>query len=72
MWATGPKGHTIGMNIKGQKKGLLVNSRGIYTRDEVPKLIPVKTEHDVAKALDWKYKPPETRGKDTKEKGLFY
>src|SRR5215472_12485966 len=31
MWATGPKGHTIGMTIKARKKGLLINSRGIWT-----------------------------------------
>jgi DNA polymerase/3'-5' exonuclease PolX len=68
MWATGPKGHTIGMNIKAQKKGLLVNSRGVWTRDDPPKHIPTPTEDDVGRVLGWKYKPPETRGKDTKDK----
>jgi DNA polymerase/3'-5' exonuclease PolX len=68
MWATGPKGHTIGMTIKARNKGLLINSQGIWTREEPPRLIPARTEFDVARILDWKYKPPETRGKDTKKK----
>jgi DNA polymerase/3'-5' exonuclease PolX len=72
MWATGPKGHTIGMTIKARNKGLLINSRGIWTRDEPPKLVPARTEKDIARILAWKYKPPETRGKDTKEKASPY
>jgi DNA polymerase/3'-5' exonuclease PolX len=72
MWATGPKGHTIGMTIKARNKGLLINSRGIWTRKEPPSLVPARTEQEVGKLLDWKYKPPETRGKDTKEKPVFY
>jgi DNA polymerase/3'-5' exonuclease PolX len=68
MWATGPKGHTIGMNIKARNKGLLANSRGIWTRDDPPKLIPTATEEDVGRVLGWKYKPPEARGKDAKDK----
>jgi len=63
MWATGPKGHTIGMTLKAQKKQLLYNSQGIWTRDEPRKLIPTRTEMDVARVLDWKYKSPELRGK---------
>jgi DNA polymerase/3'-5' exonuclease PolX len=66
MWATGPKGHTIGMNIKAKKEGLLVNSRGIFTRDSPPKRIPVPTEYDVGRVLGWRYKPPELRGKEEK------
>lgn len=72
MWATGPKGHTIGMTIKARNKGLLINSRGIWTRDEPPRLVPARTEQQVGKILDWKYKPPETRGKDTKKEPAFY
>lgn len=72
MWATGPKGHTIGMTIKARNKGLLINSRGIWTRDEPPRLVPARTEQEVGKILDWKYKPPETRGKDTKKGPVFY
>lgn len=75
MWATGPKGHTIGMNIKARNKGLLVNSQGIFTRDNPPKQIPVLTEEDVGKVLGWRCKPPEARGKDqknNKENKLFY
>ena len=53
-------------------KGLLINSRGIWTRDEPPNLVPARTEHDIARILEWKYKPPETRGKDTKEKASPY
>ncbi|MGI0090577.1 MAG: hypothetical protein ACREBS_02605 [Nitrososphaerales archaeon] len=63
MWATGPKGHTIGMNIKAEKKGLHLSPKGLFTKEEVPKLIPTPTEEDVGKILDWKYKPPESRGK---------
>ncbi|HVB12335.1 MAG TPA: hypothetical protein VNE86_04320 [Nitrososphaerales archaeon] len=69
MWATGPKGHTIGMNIKAGKKGLLFNSKGIWTRDDPPKLIETRTEEDVGRILNWKYKPPENRGKGGKDLG---
>jgi len=64
MWATGPKGHTIGMTIKARNKNLLYNSQGIWTRDTPEELIPARTERDVARILDWKYKPPEFRGKN--------
>ncbi len=66
MWATGPKGHTIGMTLKAQKKHLLYNSQGIWTRTDPPKLIPARNEIDVARILDWQYKPPELRGKGEK------
>ena len=72
MWATGPKGHTIGMTIKARDKGLLINSQGVWTREEPPTLVPARTEHDVARILGWKYKPPETRGIDAKEKPVYY
>lgn len=74
MWATGPKGHTIGMNIKAEKKGLHMSPKGIYTTESIPTLIPTPTEADVGKVLDWKYKPPELRGKDSREieKNMFY
>ena len=72
MWATGPKGHTIGMNIKGRNKGLLVNSKGIWTRDEPPRQIPAPTEEEVGKILGWKYKPPETRGKESKKEANIF
>ncbi len=72
MWATGPKGHTIGMTIKARNKGLLINSRGIWTRDERPRLVPARTEQEVGRILGWKYKPPEARGKDTKDKPAYY
>jgi DNA polymerase/3'-5' exonuclease PolX len=68
MWATGPKGHTIGMNIKAEKKRLRMSPKGLYTRDDFPRLIPTPTEQDVAKVLDWKFKPPEARGKDNKKR----
>ena len=63
MWATGPKGHTIGMTIKAQSKGLVYSMKGLFTRDDTPKLVPARTEEDVARILDWKFKPPEARGK---------
>ncbi len=72
MWATGPKGHTIGMTIKARSKGLIINSQGIWTRDEPPRLIPARTERDVGRILDWKYKPPGERGKAAKKEPVFY
>jgi DNA polymerase/3'-5' exonuclease PolX len=72
MWATGPKGHTIGMTIKARNKGLLINSRGIWTREEPPRPVPARTEQEVGRILDWRYKPPETRGMDVKKKPSYY
>ena len=72
MWATGPKGHTIGMTIKARNKGLLINSQGIWTREEPPRPIPARTEQEVGKILDWKYKHPGSRGKDTKKEPVYY
>ena len=66
MWATGPKGHTIGMTIKARDRGLVINSKGLWTRDEPPRLIRTKSEEDVAELLGWKYKAPEARGKGDK------
>lgn len=73
MWATGPKGHTIGMTYKARAKGLAINSRGLWTREEPPKLVRARTEEEVGKLLDWKYKPPEARGKaDSPAKSLEF
>jgi DNA polymerase/3'-5' exonuclease PolX len=63
MWATGPKGHTIGMTIKARERGLIINSRGLWTHDQPPRLVRTRTEEEVGKALGWKFKPPEDRGK---------
>ena len=71
MWATGPKGHTIGMTIKARNKGLLINSTGIWTRDEPPRLLGAKTEEEVGEMLGWKYKPPEERGKGSKRGAIY-
>jgi DNA polymerase/3'-5' exonuclease PolX len=68
MWATGPKGHTIGMTIKARDRGLIINSKGLWTRDEPPKLIRTRTEQEVGKLLGWTYKPPEERGKNKSSK----
>ena len=72
MWATGPKGHTIGMTIKARDKGLIINSTGIWTREEPPQLVGAKTEKEVGRMLGWKYKPPEARGKSSKQDSVFY
>lgn len=72
MWATGPKGHTIGMTIKARNLGLLINSTGIWTREEQPRLIPARTEEDVGRLLKWTYKPPEERGLATKKEKAPY
>jgi len=61
MWSTGPKGHTIGMNIKADQLGLKFNRTGIRRRSD-DSLIPTPTEADIAKLLHWDYKPPEMRG----------
>ena len=71
MWATGPKGHTIGMTIKARDRGLVINSKGLWTRDEPPKLIKTRTEKDVGRLLGWKYKPPEARGIGEKKAKTF-
>ncbi len=72
MWATGPKGHTIGMTIKARSKGLIINSKGLWTREEPPRLIKTKTEKDVGRILGWKFKPPEARGKSPKRSSGFH
>ncbi len=72
MWATGPKGHTIGMTIKARNRGLIINSKGLWTRDEPPKLIKTATEEEVGKLLGWKYKEPEARGKSEKREESFH
>jgi len=71
MWATGPKGHTIGMTIKARGRGLVINSKGLWTRDEPPRLITTRTEEEVGRLLGWKYKPPEERGKKDKPERMF-
>ena len=71
MWATGPKGHTIGMTIKARNKGLLINSTGIWTRALPPRLVGARTEEEVGRMLGWKYKPPETRGKSLEKNRAF-
>jgi len=72
MWATGPKGHTIGMTIKARDKGLVINSKGLWTRDEPPRLIRTRTEKEVGRILGWKFKPPEARGKGDKSGAEFW
>ncbi|QQG48214.1 MAG: hypothetical protein HY247_05505 [archaeon] len=71
MWATGPKGHTIGMTIKARERGLIINSKGLWTRDEPPRLVKTRTEQEVGRLLGWKFKPPDDRGKGSK-KGPVY
>jgi DNA polymerase (family X) len=63
MWSTGPKGHTIGMNIKADELGYKFNRKGISNRS-TGELIPTPTEQDIATLLHWEYKPPELRGKN--------
>lgn len=67
MWSTGPKGHTIGMNIKADQMGLKFKRTGIRRRSD-SSLIPTPTEGDIGKLLHWEYKPPELRGLGQKEK----
>ena len=72
MWATGPKGHTIGMTIKARNKGLLLDSTGIWTREEPKRLVGAKSEEEVGRILGWKLKLPEERGKGSKPGSPFY
>lgn len=72
MWATGPKGHTIGMTIKARAKGLVINSKGLWTQDDPPRMVRARTEEEVGKLLGWKFKPPETRGKADRQAPSFY
>ena len=51
------------MTIKARSRGLVINSKGLCTRDDPPRLVRTRTEEDVGKALGWKFKPPEARGK---------
>lgn len=71
MWATGPKGHTIGMTIKARARGLTINSRGLWTKDDPPRLVKARTEAEVGELLGWKFKPPEARGKADKPSKNF-
>lgn len=68
MWSTGPKGHTIGMNIKADNFGLKFKRTGIHRRDDGA-LVPTPTEESIAELLRWDYKPPERRGLG--EKGRY-
>jgi DNA polymerase (family X) len=67
MWSTGPKGHTIGMNIKADQLGLKFNRTGIRKRSD-GSLVPTPTEEDIARLLNWGYKHPEKRGLSEKER----
>jgi DNA polymerase/3'-5' exonuclease PolX len=69
MWSTGPKGHTIGMNIKAEQLGFKFNRTGIFKRSD-NSLIPTPTEEDIARLLHWEYKPPEKRGLGEKKEKL--
>lgn len=71
MWATGPKGHTIGMTIKARSRGYVINSKGLWTRDEPSRLVTTRTEAEVGRLLGWKYKPPEARGKGERKDQRF-
>lgn len=71
MWATGPKGHTIGMTIKAKGRGFIINSKGLWTREEPQRLVKARTEEEVGKILGWKFKPPGARGKGSKQAPAF-
>jgi DNA polymerase/3'-5' exonuclease PolX len=71
MWATGPTGHTIGMTFKARQKGLIINSKGLWTTDEPARLVKTRSEEDVGRVLGWKYKPPESRGKEPRKTKPF-
>ncbi len=72
MWATGPKGHTIGMTIKARGRGLVINSKGLWTTEDPPRLVKARTEEEVGRLLGWKFKPPEARGKGKRRSSVSY
>lgn len=53
------------------KQGNHMSSKGLFAKDKEPKLVPTPTKKGVSRILDWIYKPPETRGKNTKESDPF-
>jgi len=67
MWSTGPTGHTIGIEIKAENLGYIFNRTGIRKRSD-DSLVPTPTEQDIARLLNWVYKPPELRGLGEKAK----
>jgi DNA polymerase/3'-5' exonuclease PolX len=60
------------MTIKARDRGLVINSKGLWTRDEPPRLIKARTEEEVGRILEWKFKPPEARGKGSKSGPVFH
>jgi len=67
MWSTGPTGHTIGIEIKAENLGYKFNRTEIRKRSD-DSLVPTPTEEDIARLLNWGYKPPELRGLGQKAK----
>jgi len=61
LFLTGPQEYNIIMRAKAKRKGMLLNQKGLYTRD-TRELIASKTEKDIYDAMGMNYKEPELRG----------
>lgn len=57
---TGPKGYVIGWRKIAQRKGFLLNEKGLFKDG---KLVASRTEEEIAAAMGKHVKPPELRGK---------
>lgn len=61
LFLTGPQQYNIIMRAKAKRKGMLLNQKGLYTRD-TREWIASDTEEDIYDALGLQYKEPELRG----------
>ena len=61
LFLTGPQQYEIILRAKAKRKGMLLNQKGLYTRD-TRELIASKTEEDIYNAMGLNYKEPELRG----------
>jgi len=61
LYLTGPQEYNIIMRAKAKRQGLLLNQRGLYTR-ETREFIAGESEEEIYDALELKWKAPELRG----------
>lgn len=60
LFLTGPQGFNILARGRAKKKGMILNQKGLFTRD-TKEPIATATEHDIFLALGMKYVNPEDR-----------
>lgn len=61
LYATGPKGSSIGLRMKAGRLGMTLNQYGLW--DANGKLVAAETEESIANALGHFLKTPDKRGK---------